>query len=770
MSKKNERFFTSRRRRIFYRFALILLSAYVFTFFLQWRYYENDLSRTLDLWGNRHAVYLWNVLIMLFIEMMITVFFKRIFLGLGTVFSLIIAVAYINQMKQASRGQPVLPEDVTMLGETGTLTKFVDFGSLSRNLLAIAITIALAFLLSYLFDKLFKIPERKGEIKWDKFWGKKARGVRAAFFIIGLGGFIASTDFIRNNSGERKEWIDFLGTELVAWNQNTNFDKNGFFIGFLYNVSKLKMTEPDGYSKNKMAEIKSKYSDSVDSDKTASSERKTSGDDKKSADSEDKNANLNGDTSNSDKNTANANGGAEEAKKSDDPSENKVNFVVILDESFYDPDIISKYYPYKAVGVGEKNGMDVPITEDVIPTIHSMMKNDGKSSKFATGQMYSPEYGGGTANIEFEIDTSMSNYYVAAIPFVNILPKVKSVPSVASTFKERGYKTFAIHPFNMGMYRRNVVLPKLGYDTLISQDEMDFKDYDDRREYINDRSAYDQALEELKDTDAPAMISVITMQNHTGYNTEYNSYHYLADDADIEDDQKNVVKTYLETLHNSDYYLGEFLNKLDKSDEKTIVLFFGDHSPGIFDNVRDAEDLNTKTLAHVTPYFVWSNFGNVDAKKVFEKMNYGKNSAGNESNEKDSDEKKNGKTEDKGATENNEVLDGQKVTRYGVKGTTLPTTTPNCLVRTAFKATGIKMPDYMELVDDVCLERPILAESLDSSENLDEKAREEDAAANGEKNDSGDKTADGKDVDSEILKEYDMYIYDILDGKRYWLK
>lgn len=353
--------------------------------------------------------------------------------------------------------------------------------------------------------------------------------------------------------------------------------------------------------------------------------------------------------------------------------------------------------------------MGVPITKDVTPTLRKLIKNDKNSNNYATGQMYTIDYGGGTANIEFEVDTAMSNYWANTVPYVDLFPHVDSVPSIAQIAKNAGYKTLAIHPFNGGMYKRNFALPKEGIDGFITENEMHFTEMDDNRQYINDRSAYNETIKALEENDDRMMISLITMQNHAGYGVDgYKTRSYKLGDAPktgdlrspFTDDEKGQIEIYLETLHNSDYYLSEFLEKLEKMDEKTVVLWYGDHAPGIVSRVNDSKDKDTRDLSRVTPYFIWANFELKD-------------------------------------------VNTKNIRRFNQSKTTLNTTTPNCLTNTMFDLLGLKKPDYMKLVSDVCEEVPILAQAYYGS---------------------------GAPEETTTLYNYKLFTYDILSGKQYWFK
>ena len=496
--------------RILLRFLIILSTAVLIMFFVEWRFFGNDFGRAAEFaFLESPRVFFYNVLLLFFIELIIAGLFRAAWTGAGVTFILAIIISYVNVSKYNFRGQPLLPEDFMLADQTGTLTKFIDFGSLIRTILACLIAVELTLLLNRLSRRLFKKKETE-----EGFLRKNLRYLRIIMVVVGVLGFIFGTDFVRNRSGERNVEIDWLDTTLVAWNQQLNYEKNGFILGFMYNWNKFEVAEPEGYSKEKISEIKEKYATEEEPDKV----------------------------------------------KLEDLD---VNIVTVLNESFFDPNVLSEYYPYSRNSELSENSMGVPVTNDVIPTVRSLISKDKKSKYFATGQMYSTDYGGGTANIEFEVDTAMTNFWVNTVPYVDLLPHIDSVPSMASFAKEAGYDTVAIHPFNGGMYKRNIALSKEGFDQFITEDEMEFKEQDDNRQYINDRSAYKETLKILEEYEEKTYVSLITMQNHAGYGGEdYSTRSYILSEAPktgedrspFSEDEKNMVEIYLETLHNSDLF------------------------------------------------------------------------------------------------------------------------------------------------------------------------------------------------------------------------
>ncbi|MDO4730341.1 MAG: sulfatase-like hydrolase/transferase, partial [Candidatus Saccharibacteria bacterium] len=81
---------------------------------------------------------------------------------------------------------------------------------------------------------------------------------------------------------------------------------------------------------------------------------------------------------------------------------------------------------------------------------------------------------------------------------------------------------------------------------------------------------------------------------------------YKITDESIDEETRKQIETYFQSLHSSDKYLGEFIDSLDKMDEKVVVLYFGDHSAGLFEKLANSDDKKLVDLAHVTPYFIYA--------------------------------------------------------------------------------------------------------------------------------------------------------------------
>ena len=580
-----------RKRYLKWTAILLLVAAILLTFFLEYRAYINNLNMVWFQISKRPMVFIYNCLLMYVILLFFTALIGKPVSAIRWSWIIICIITYIHINKFISRGSPLLPDDFGLIGEAGTLTQFVNPWSIVRLLIAIALIVFLTTLLQIYWQKKIPAPDTSSGKTW---WKRNNMSGRTFLLVFSILLFAVMTNFARNNKGERYEYVPWLNSTLTAWNQQRNYDENGFIIGFCYNLQKLKVAAPGGYSEKKIKEIKKTYTEKA---KVANAER-------------------------------------------EDLKDQDYNVVVILNESFYDPSIsfqgqnFRDYYQYDG---------------EILPNLRKIQR------KYPHGNMYTIDYGGGTANVEFEVLTSMTNYWLQTVPYTALIPRDKSIPSLASYFKKNGYSTTAIHPYSGGMYKRNIVYPKFGIDKFITDKDMSYNEKEGAAEYINDRSAYNQTFDVLKHSKKKQFINLVTMQNHLPYKDIYEETHYnlTNNNFELSDSQRQSIATFFEYLHNSDAYLGEFIEKLDNFDEKTVVLFYGDHSAGIFDAVNNHEEKTVRDLARITPYFIYANF---DLSVEYN----------------------------------------------------LPTTTPNQLGNTLLDLLNLKKPAFYYLADDVKTQAPIL--------------------------------------------------------------
>lgn len=261
-----------------------------------------------------------------------------------------------------------------------------------------------------------------------------------------------------------------------------------------------------------------------------------------------------------------------------------VNIVLALSESFSDPTRLR----------------GIRIEEDPIPFTRRVMETT------TSGTMFAQKFGGGTANMEFEALTGMSMGQFApqvSIAYQMVVPDFDSFPSAVRLFEDRGHGALAIHPFTTQMYRRTTVYPILGFDDFISQGELQHEERIDESDRVSDDSAFDEVRYQIDRAEEPLLINLVTMQNHF---PSGGLYHDPVPVRGLTGTPQANAEGYVRGLVHSDEALRTFLAELRASDERTAVVFYGDHLPPFWPpRVRT---LNGPRAMHSTPYFVWANF------------------------------------------------------------------------------------------------------------------------------------------------------------------
>lgn len=276
-------------------------------------------------------------------------------------------------------------------------------------------------------------------------------------------------------------------------------------------------------------------------------------------------------------------------EKNKTASEEQPNIVYVMSESFSDPSRL--------------NGVE--ITGDPLADYYAV------ADQTYSGQMLSQNYGGGTANIEFEALTGFSMGLFNAqltTPYTMLVPKMNQLPSIVSTLKDQNYHTTAIHPYNTSMYKRKDVYEVLGFDEFISENTMTYTDTIEDNPYISDASAYQEVMDLLKEDDTPQFIHLVTMQTHMPYDGKYQQLEYTAKTED--NSGISSLENYLQDISYSSQSLKAFTEELKKLSRRTLVVFWGDHLPGIYSDT--IQNSNEKHTLHETQFLMFDSQGELE--------------------------------------------------------------------------------------------------------------------------------------------------------------
>ncbi|QIK51203.1 sulfatase-like hydrolase/transferase [Jeotgalibaca porci] len=259
------------------------------------------------------------------------------------------------------------------------------------------------------------------------------------------------------------------------------------------------------------------------------------------------------------------------------------NLIFVMNETFSDPLLID----------------GIEISEDPIPFFREM------SEQHLTGMSLSQGYGGGTANIEFEALTSISLEPLTptiTTPFIQLSNQISEFPKITDVAKKSGHFLTAIHPYNSSMYKRKDNYKALGFEKIIFEEDLKAIERIDQNNFISDKTAYTEVLETLTESNQKDFIHVVTMNNHKPHVNKYDQVEFKVEGAPY----NLEVAHYAKGIQHSDKEFADFTKELDKHDEKTIVVFWGDHLPSFYGEYLF--NLNGHLTMHETPLLFYTNF------------------------------------------------------------------------------------------------------------------------------------------------------------------
>ena len=361
-------------------------------------------------------------------------------------------------------------------------------------------------------------------------------------------------------------YLNFPITNLLKiqrdqWRQDRNYRMNGVVTGFLLNAQQMQIGKPENYNKEYIQQLLK----DIDAHKSSSPYFEASS----------------GDSSN---------GLFSETKDPD--------IIYIMAESFWNP--------MELEGVE----FDQPLTPNL-----DMLKGES-----AQGYSYSPRFGGGTCDVEFEALTGFSVDHLPfdSKPFQQYV--TKEMFSMPNYLKDKGYETMAIHGYGGAFWNRDKAYPRLGIDTFISSEN--FVKPELRRGFISDNAMVDRIIYEYEmrlEKKEPMFIHAVTMQNHSTYAAN----RYPADQlvkvtsAPKSLDEKTIgaLEDYATSIKEMDEALGKMVEYLRGSSRPAVLVFWGDHlnpigtGTKLYEKTNFIPDSNRNTPnLHKTPLMMWSNY------------------------------------------------------------------------------------------------------------------------------------------------------------------
>ena len=262
-------------------------------------------------------------------------------------------------------------------------------------------------------------------------------------------------------------------------------------------------------------------------------------------------------------------------------------------------------------------GLDPAI--DVMPFVDSLSENT------VEGKLYVGVFGGGTCNTEFEALTGSSLAFLGSGAYPYTENVTEPLFSLASYFRSMGYITESFHPNEAQNWNRNMVYPNLGFDSFHSIDDFEaFGEIIKLHDLPADISDY-RYMEavDAKYQDEPRFLFDVTMQNHSSYE-RWLDVEKAATVAENGSDLYVDTQVYLSLIKASDDEIRQLVEACQNSDEPTMVIFFGDHQPGlpgiaineVYTNMNSYLDL------YQSKFFIWTNYETKEWHKAGLSANY----------------------------------------------------------------------------------------------------------------------------------------------------
>src|SRR5208283_2701369 len=199
----------------------------------------------------------------------------------------------------------------------------------------------------------------------------------------------------------------------------------------------------------------------------------------------------------------------------------------------------------------------------------------------AFGRLEVPGWGANTMRAEFAVLTGIPECDLGYDRFNPYHAFARTpIASLAWRLRREGYRTVCLHPFDRGFFRRDLVLPALGFETFLGLESLGGSR---RPPYCSDTELARLVLERLDAEGPRTFIFVITMGNHgpwreagppidPGLRRKFDATSLP---------QGGELLRYLDGLRQSDEMLRMLTEGLERRRLDGLLAFYGDHQPSL---------------------------------------------------------------------------------------------------------------------------------------------------------------------------------------------
>ncbi len=264
--------------------------------------------------------------------------------------------------------------------------------------------------------------------------------------------------------------------------------------------------------------------------------------------------------------------------------------IMLMSESLWDP----------------KRLENVKLSDDPMPTIRAKR----------SGNVFSPEFGGMTANVEFEALTGFSNAFLpyGSIPYQQYIRR--PVPSLASFFRGEGYSAIAMHPFQEWFWNRKQVYANFGFEEFRSEETLPAMEK--RGNFASDDALMDEIMATAEKAQNPLFLFAVTLHGHGPYEATRYAKNTIGIEGDLSASASQALATYSQGVAEADEALLKLMRWAKKRDRETIIVLFGDHLPPLGQTFVESgympgmvasrrAPLEVMKKEHETPLVVWSS-------------------------------------------------------------------------------------------------------------------------------------------------------------------
>lgn len=283
----------------------------------------------------------------------------------------------------------------------------------------------------------------------------------------------------------------------------------------------------------------------------------------------------------------------------------KANVIFVMNEAFSDISLDKSF----------KFGLD----DDPLKNFKLIVKEKNSVS----GHLVVPNFGGGTANTEFDVMTGMQTLNLSNVPTSSFRLIHRNIKSIARVLGSDSYKNYFMHPGDSWFYNRANVYRFLGVEnqTFIEQ----FKKPEDLKgSLISDKAAGEKIISLYENnTDSgknPVFNYNVTIQNHMPYtSSKYSGLKVkeVSTDKQLSSQAKTLLSNYFEGVRDADRLLKTLTDYFRERQEPVILVFFGDHKPSLGDNylayreagidINESGTIEEAMKSREVPYLIWAN-------------------------------------------------------------------------------------------------------------------------------------------------------------------